>query len=84
MIVGHKHSTNLLQVDKMHTLQPGAKEGLPAECTTAAIIQQGGQRWVVGKHRVDQRRLLPVLLQNKSGSQFLGNRGDAITPIQSY
>lgn len=56
----------------MHTLQPGGEEGAQAERTTAAIGQQGSQEWVVGKHPVDLRGLVPVLPQDKSGNQFLG------------
>lgn len=57
----------------MHTLQPGGEDGAHAERTAAAIGQQGSQTWVVGKHPVDQRGSVPVLPQDKSGNQFLGN-----------
>lgn len=61
----------------MHTLQPGGEEGTQAERTTAATGQQGGQEWVVVKHPVDQRRPVPVLLQDKSGNQFLADKDEA-------
>lgn len=76
MKLGKKHSANLLQTDKMYTLQPGGEEGVQADCTTAAIGQQGSQEWVVGKHPVDQRGPVPVLPQDKSGNQFLRNKDE--------
>lgn len=60
----------------MHTLQPGGEEGPQAECTTAAVGQQGSQQWVMGEHLVDQRRPVPVFPQDKSSNQFLGNKDE--------
>lgn len=53
MIACLKRLPNLPQIDKMHTLHPGGEERTQADCTTAAIDQQGSQAWVVGKHPVD-------------------------------
>lgn len=73
---------HLLQVDKLHALQPGGEEGTQAKCTAVAVGQHVSQDGVVGKHPVNQRGALPVLPHHKSGNQFLGNNSSGV--INTY
>lgn len=68
----------------MNTLQPGGEDGIQAERTIAATGQQSMQDWVVGEHPVDQREPVPVLPQDNSGSQFLGNKGETRILLSKY